>query len=58
MVEHNIALDIIVYTPEEFETMRRDEYGYFVRDEILEKGKVMYEANWLDKSRWNRFKIG
>lgn len=45
MVEHNIALDIIVYTPEEFETMRRDKYGYFVRDEILEKGKVMYEAN-------------
>lgn len=45
MVEHDIALDIIVYTPEEFETMRRDKYGYFVRDEILEKGKVMYEAN-------------
>lgn len=45
MVEHDIALDIIVYTPKEFETMRKDKYGYFVRDEILERGKVMYEAN-------------
>lgn len=45
LVPHGIPLDIIVYTPEEFEQMRRDEYGYFVREEILEKGRVMYEAN-------------
>ncbi|MBI5356450.1 nucleotidyltransferase domain-containing protein [Candidatus Collierbacteria bacterium] len=45
MVEHDIALDIIVYTPEEFETMKNDKYGYFVRDEIIEKGKIIYEAN-------------
>lgn len=45
MVEHDIPLDILVYTPEEFETMRQDQYGYFVREEILEKGKVLYDAS-------------
>jgi predicted nucleotidyltransferase len=45
MVEHDIPLDIFVYTPEEFDRMRSDKYGYFVREEILGKGKVVYDAN-------------
>ena len=45
MVEHDIPLDIFVYTPEEFNRMRSDKYGYFVREEILKKGKVVYDAN-------------
>lgn len=45
LVPHGIPLDIMVYTPEEFEQMRRDKYGYFVREEILAKGKVLYEAS-------------
>lgn len=45
LVPHGIPLDILVYTPEEFEQMRTDKYGYFVRDEILGKGKVLYESN-------------
>lgn len=45
LVPRGIPLDIIVYTPEEFEQMRREKYGYFVREEILEKGRVMYESN-------------
>lgn len=45
LVPHKIPLDIIVYTPTEFAQMSQDEYGYFVREEILEKGKVLYEAN-------------
>lgn len=44
LVPHGIPLDILVYTPEEFEQMRTDKYGYFVRDEILGKGKVLYES--------------
>ena len=45
MVEHDIPLDIFVYTPEEFDRMKSDKYGYFVREEILGKGKVVYDAN-------------
>jgi predicted nucleotidyltransferase len=45
LVPHGIPLDILVYTPEEFEQMRTDKYGYFVRDEILAKGKVLYESS-------------
>ncbi|MBI5356438.1 nucleotidyltransferase domain-containing protein [Candidatus Collierbacteria bacterium] len=45
LVPHGIPLDILVYTPEEFEQMRTDKYGYFVRDEILGKGKVLYESS-------------
>lgn len=41
MVDHILPIDFIVYTPEEFERMSKD--SYFVRDEILAKGKVLYE---------------
>ena len=45
LVPHGIPLDILVYTPEEFEIMRKDKYGYFVNDEIIGKGKVLYESS-------------
>lgn len=43
-IPHGIPVDVLVYTPEEVEKMRNDKYGYFMRDEILGKGKVLYES--------------
>lgn len=37
-----VAVDFIVYTPKEFEQMQIEEP--FVHDEIVEKGKILYEA--------------
>ncbi len=37
----SVGTDFIVYTPEEFKTMVEEEP--FVRDEIVGKGKVLYE---------------
>lgn len=34
-------LDFLVYTPSEFERMRKE--SYFVKDEVVERGKVLYE---------------
>ena len=45
IVPHGIPLDILVYTPEEFLKMQMDKYGYFVNDEIIGKGKVLYESS-------------
>lgn len=36
-----IGVDIIVYTPEEFSQMKK--HNTFVRDEIINKGRVIYE---------------
>ncbi len=36
-----IGVDVLVYTPEEFFRMSRQ--NYFVRDEVLRKGLVAYE---------------
>lgn len=36
-----MGVDILVYTPEEFQLMSKD--NYFVRDEILGKGRTVYE---------------
>jgi predicted nucleotidyltransferase len=36
-----VGVDILVYTPEEFQLMSKD--NYFVRDEILGKGRTVYE---------------
>lgn len=44
LIPHGIPVDALVYTPEEVEKMRKDKYGYFMRDEILGKGKVLYES--------------
>lgn len=39
-IDHKPPLDIIVYTPFEFEQMSQS--NYFVQDEILKKGKMIY----------------
>jgi len=41
LLQPTIATDILVYTPEELEEMRLERP--FVRDEILEKGRIVYE---------------
>ena len=43
LVDNRLAMDFLVYTPEEFKNM--SESNYFVRDEIVAKGKVLYEKN-------------
>ena len=35
------SIDFLVYTPSEFKQMRQD--NYFVKDEIIRKGRVIYE---------------
>lgn len=43
LVGAGLATDFLVYTPEEFAVMARD--NDFVREEIIHKGKVVYEKN-------------
>lgn len=40
-INNKPPIDFIVYTPSEFEDMKRK--SYFVKDEILNKGRVIYE---------------
>jgi len=40
-VEPRLATDILVYTPKEYQNLVRDRP--FVRDEIAERGRVVYE---------------
>lgn len=42
LITHNVPLDILIYTPDEFSRMAKD--NYFIRDEVLKKGKVIYES--------------
>ena len=37
-----VAMDFLVYTPEEFDRLARDEQ--FVQEEIVERGRVLYAA--------------
>ena len=41
LLRPRVGVDILVYTPAEFESLSRDRD--FVRREIVEKGKVLYE---------------
>lgn len=41
LIHPRLGTDIVVYTPEEFQVMERD--NYFVRDEIVGRGKVVYD---------------
>ena len=41
-IQPKVGLDLVVYTPEEFEEMARS--NYFVRSEIAEKGREIYHA--------------
>lgn len=43
LVHSKIATDFVVYTPEEFSDMVKD--NYFVREEIVERGKTLYDRN-------------
>ncbi|MBI3385278.1 nucleotidyltransferase domain-containing protein [Candidatus Gottesmanbacteria bacterium] len=39
----DIGCDILVYTPEEFATMSKE--NLFVKEEIIKRGRVVYETN-------------
>lgn len=41
LLNPRVSVDILVYTPEEFERLRQERP--FVRHEICEKGRVLYE---------------
>jgi len=41
ILQPRVSTDLLVYTPEEFETLRQERA--FVRDEIAGKGRVVYE---------------
>lgn len=43
LIGAGLATDVVVYTPEEFAGMVKD--NYFVRDEIIGKGKILYDKN-------------
>ena len=47
LVKHTVPMDFIVYTPEEFNRMAKS--SYFVRDEIITKGKILYEKPSLNQ---------
>ncbi|MBI5620829.1 nucleotidyltransferase domain-containing protein [Candidatus Gottesmanbacteria bacterium] len=43
LIGAGLAADFLVYTPEEFDDMEKT--SDFVREEIVHKGKVVYEKN-------------
>jgi len=43
LLEPRVGLDVLVYTPEEFDQLSRERP--FFREEILAKGKTLYERN-------------
>ena len=43
LLKPKVGLDVLVYTPEEFEQLSRERA--FVRDEIVHKGQVIYERD-------------
>jgi predicted nucleotidyltransferase len=43
LLEPQVGLDVLVYTPQEFEQLSRERV--FVRQEIVAKGKVIYERD-------------
>jgi len=43
LLRPQIAMDIIVYTPDEFETMCTERV--FIKDEVVDHGKVLYERS-------------
>jgi len=42
MCKTDVGVQYLVYTPEEFERMRREGY-FFINEEIINKGRVLYE---------------
>ena len=43
LIDSDVAADFVVYTPREFQQMARE--NYFVQEEILQKGTVVYDKN-------------
>lgn len=43
MTDPNEAVDFLVYTPEEFQDMQQ--YSRFIGEEVIKKGKVLYDKN-------------
>jgi predicted nucleotidyltransferase len=43
LLQPRVGVDILVYTPEEFAQLSRERP--FVREEVIAKGKVLYERN-------------
>jgi len=43
LLRPQVAMDVIVYTPVEFENMRRERT--FIKDEVIDNGKVLYERS-------------
>lgn len=41
--DHILPVDVIVYTPEEFDKMSQE--SWFVKNEVVKKGKVVYEQS-------------
>ena len=42
IVPHNFPLDIIVYTPEEFEKNKNNKWSFLYR--VMKEGKIIYES--------------
>lgn len=42
LIPHNLPVDILVYTPEEFIQMVNN---YFIKNEVIKKGKILYERS-------------
>jgi len=42
LCDYEVGIDFVVYTPEEYELACRE--NLFVREEIMKKGEVIYEA--------------
>lgn len=42
LTQPTVGVEFLVYTPDEFDSMIK-ERNYFIKDEILAKGKILYE---------------
>lgn len=42
LIPHDLPIDILVYTPEEFTQMAN---SYFIKNEVLGKGRILYERS-------------
>lgn len=43
LIPHSVPVDILIYTPEEFTQMATE--NYFIKNEVIRKGKVVYEQS-------------
>lgn len=42
LIDHIIPLDLLVYTPKEFQEM--SEWNHFIKNEVIKKGQLVYET--------------